>query len=167
MDPAVTALQNVINRFAAVGGFPRVAVDGLWGADTKQGAYASLAWVATGKCYQSICPGAETSETATSVMAQWAQQGSSATSAKGLAEFLVGAAEETGLPHVAAPITGAGGGIPPISVVHNSYGAQTSLVTRFRLLPFWQQLALGALTALGLIWFSNRLKRAPKSKGGR
>jgi len=167
MDPAVTALQNVINRFAAVGGFPRVAVDGLWGANTKQGAYASLAWVATGKCYQSICPSAETSSTATGVMAQWGQQDSSVTSAKGLAEFLVGVAEEVGLPHVAAPVPGGGGGVPPISVVHSPYGAQTSLFMRFRLLPFWQQLALGALTALGLIWISNRLRATPKAKKGR
>jgi len=155
MDPSVTALQNAINRFAVVGGFSKVVVDGAWGSSTKQGVYSSLAFIGQGKCYQNACPDDATSKSATTLMAQWDE---SLNAAKGLAEFLNGIANELGMPLVASPIT-TSGGFPGNALPLPAYGAMAmSVLDRFKMLPLWQRVVLGAAGALGLIWAVNRFK---------
>jgi hypothetical protein len=156
MDPSVTTLQNAINRFAAVGGFSKVDVDGAWGAKTKQGVYSSLAFIGQGKCYQGNCPDNNTSKNAAALMAQWDE---SMNAAKGLAEFLNGVANELGMPLVASPVSPGSLPIPGSGILHPSnYGAMASWVDKFAMLPLWQRVAIGALGALGLVWAVNRFK---------
>lgn len=157
MDPTVATLQSAINRFAVVGGFPRVAVDGMWGTNTKQGVYSALSYIGQGKCYQTACPDGETARTAAGVMAEWNERQDAA---KGLAEFIGGVADELGIPLVAAPIPSSGGGIPSsgsIPIVRPP-AFQASIVDRFKALPFWQQIAFGVLAGLGLIFVVNRVQ---------
>lgn len=157
MDPAVSALQNAINRFAAVGGFPRVDVDGLWGTKTRQGAYSALAWVGKGTCYQHACPDQDTATSAAGIIAQWDE---GQTAARGLAEFLAGVADDLGIPHVAAPVP-SGGGIPiPTGPIVHVSSYSTSIIERIKMLPLWQQVGLGLLMGLGLIIVVNRVRRA-------
>lgn len=157
MDPAVAALQSAINRFAAVDGFARVAVDGFWGAKTKQGVYDALAFVGQGKCYRSVCIDEDMARSAAGIMAQWDQ---SMNAARGLAEFLTGAANELDLPHVAAPLPSPAPAPAPGPIVPTAPAFQMSLVERFRFLPLWQQIAISALGAIGLIFLVSRIKRA-------
>lgn len=152
MDGAVAALQSVINRFAVIGGFARVSVDGFWGAQTKQGVFSALAFVGQGKCYQAACPDSDTSRAAAGIMATWDE---SLNAARGLSEFLARVADDLGLPLVAAPIPGTGTtSTPGPIVVTTAY--HPGLIERLKLLPFWQQLALGILGGLMLIFVVNR-----------
>jgi hypothetical protein len=157
MDGAVATLQNTINRFAVVGGFPRVSVDGFWGAQTKQGVYSALAFVGQGKCYQVACPDADTSRSAAGIMATWDE---SLNAARGLGEFLGRVADDLGLPLVAAPIPGTGTGPGPI-VAPTVY--QPGLVERLKMLPLWQQLVLGIAGGLMMIFVVNRFQAAQQS----
>lgn len=157
MDSTVAALQSAINRFAVVGGFPKVDVDGLWGSKTKAGVYSSLAFIGQGKCYQSACPDSDTSKTAATLMAQWDE---SINAAKGLAEFLNGTANELGMPLVAAPVSPPPF-VPPSGQLPTNYSPMAmSVLDKFKALPLWQRIAIGALGALGMIWAFNRFKRA-------
>lgn len=155
MDASVAALQSTINRFAVVGGFPRVGVDGLWGTQTRQGAYSALAFVGQGKCYQTACPDADTSKAAAGVMAQWDEKPSAA---KGIAEFLARVADDLGMPHVAAPVVTAPGPIVPVPM------AKPSVLERLKALLLWQQIAIGVAAGLGLIWFANRVSARRQTK---
>jgi hypothetical protein len=150
MDSSVAALQATVNRFAAVGGFPRVGVDGLWGQQTQQGTYKALAFVGQGKCYQTACPDADTSKAAAGVMAQWDEKPSAA---KGIAEFLARVADDLGMPHVAAPVV-----TPPGPIVQVP-AYKPSILERFKALVLWQQITIGVAAGLGLIWFANRVSR--------
>lgn len=156
MDQAVSALQNAINRFAAVGGFPRVAVDGLWGAKTRQGVFSALAFIGQGKCYQSVCPHEDTSRAAAQIMAQWDE---TVGSVVGLGEFIGGVADTLGLPHVASPVATPGGGGSPGPIVLPSSGVPMPFLERLRAMPTWQQVLLGIAASLGLILIVNRIKR--------
>lgn len=157
MDPAVAALQNAINRFAVVGGFPRVTVDGFWGPQTKQGVYSALTFIGQGKCYQTACPDAETAKTAAGVMAEWNE---SINAVRGLTEFIGGVADELGLPLVATPIPGSGVKPPSSVPIVRIPAFQVSLVDRFKTLPLWQQVTLGVLAGIGLIFVVNRVQAA-------
>lgn len=152
MDASVASLQNAINRFAAVGGFPRVAVDGLWGQKTKNGVVSSLSFIGQGKCYRTLCPIESAMDTAATLITTWNE---SVGTARSMAEFLTGVANQLGLPHVATPITTPGGPAPIVLVPSTS----VSLFERFRAMPTWQQLFLGAASALLLIFVANRFKR--------
>lgn len=153
MDTGVATLQNTINRFAVVGGFPRVDVDGLWGSQTKQGVRSTLYWIGQGKCYQTACVIPEDSHTAAGLITQWDE---SMTAARGLAEFFGRIANDLGIPLVAAPVPSGGGAPGPIVNVPPAF--QVSLVDRFKLLPLWQQVAMGLVTGLGLIFVVNKLR---------
>jgi hypothetical protein len=153
MDPQVAALQNAINRFAAVGGFPRVSVDGLWGSKTRQGVYSALAFIGQGKCYQGICPGADTSRDAARIMTEWDE---TQAAAGGLAAFIGDAANTLGLPHVASPVPSGGGGPAPIVQVPS---LSPTIMDRLRGLSLWQQILLGLAAGLGIIFVANRISK--------
>lgn len=157
MAADVATLQNAINRFAVVGDFPRITVDGFWGDRTKQGVFSALAFIGQGKCYRQACPDDETSRAAASIMAQWDE---SLSAARGLAEFLGQVADDLGLPLVAAPITPIPTPIPAAGTITPIPGTQPGLLERFKLWPFWQQIALGLTLGLGLIFLANRLGEA-------
>lgn len=152
MDSAIAALQSAINRFAAVGGFPRVVVDGLWGTQTRAGVYSALAFIGQGKCYQNVCPHPEASSQAARVMAQWDE---TPAAAKGLAEFISEIANTLGLPLVASPVPTSPA--PPPLVPQPSTSA--TILYRLRALPLWQQIALGIAGSLVLIFLAGRFKR--------
>lgn len=161
MDTGVAALQSAINRYAAIGGFSRVTVDGLWGAKTRQGVFSSLAWIGQGKCYKSACVPNEDASTAGRLMVEWDE---SMNAARGLAEFLGRVADDLDIPLVAAPVPGSGGAIPlPTGPLVPVPAIQASLVERFKTLPLWQQIAAGVLAGLGLIFVVNRV-RASKAQ---
>jgi hypothetical protein len=155
MDPTISALQATINRFAVVGGFPRVDVDGGWGPKTRQGVYSALAWVGQGKCYQQACPTPETTKAAAGVIAAWDE---TMASARGLNEFLAGVANELGIPHVASPVP-SGGGVPG-GVLTRLPSFSMGLLDRFKMMPIWQQIAIGVAAGLGLIFVANRIQHA-------
>lgn len=152
MDSTVAALQSAINRFAAVGGFPRVAVDGFWGSKTVQGVFSALAFIGQGKCYQNVCPHPDTSRQAASVMAQWDE---SANAARGLTDFLNDVATTLGLPLVASPVPTT----TPGPIVLPDSALQLTIFDRLRALSLWQQVLLGIAAGLGLILVVNRIKR--------
>lgn len=160
MDPAVATLQSTINRFAAVGGFARVGVDGIWGSRTQQGAYDALAFIGQGKCYRTACPDDTTSKAAAGLMVQW---DGAPNAARGLNEFIAHVADELALPLVAAPIPGSGASDPGPIVL------QASLVERFKAWPLWQQITMGVLAGFGLIFVARRFQavRAQPSRRGR
>jgi hypothetical protein len=155
MAGEVATLQNTINRYAVVGGFARVAVDGFWGEQTRQGVRNALGFVGQARCYKLACPDDETARAALDVIARW-DEGASAV--PGLVEFLGGVADDLGLPLVAAPISSSA---PSPIVPHVMY--QASLVQRLKMLPLWQQITLGVATSLGLIFLVNYLS-APKMR---
>lgn len=161
MDPAVATLQSTINRFAAVGGFARVGVDGIWGSRTQQGAYDALAFIGQGKCYRTACPDDTTSKAAAGLMVQW---DGAPNAARGLNEFIAHVADELALPLVAAPIP-----VPTRSgpIVHVPV-LQASLLERFKAWPLWQQIAVGVLAGFGLIFVANRFQAArPQARRGK
>lgn len=153
MDQAVATLQNAINRFAAVGGFPRVGVDGLWGTQTKTGVRNALLWIGQSKCYQSSCTDPNDAATATGLLAQWDE---SSSAAKGLGAFLVRVADDLGVPHVAVPVItgGGGGGITPSRLPAHGL----AIMDRLRALSLWQQILLGFAAGLGLIYVAKRIR---------
>lgn len=153
----VAALQSAVNRFAAIGGFPKVAVDGFMGPATRQGTYSALAWIGQGKCYQEACAEGEIASTAAGIMADWDE---TASAAKGIAEFLGNVANDLGIPHAPAPVPG-GGGLPvpgggTLTPLPNP-GYAASLVESFKRMPLWQQIALSLLGSVGLIWVVSKI----------
>ncbi len=101
-DASVAALQSAVNRFAAVGGFNRVSVDGLWGPNTVNATYKTLAWMAAGACAPTGCIDDEDASTANTLVSRWDQ---SAGSASGLSAFITQAADEIGLAYVGVPVS--------------------------------------------------------------
>lgn len=158
MSSAVSALQNTINRFAVVGGFPRVAVDGAWGSATKQGIYSTLSWIGQGKCYQTACAIDEDAKTAGQLITQWDK---SPNAAQGFSDFFGRVADDLGIPHVPAPVVTGGGSTPgPLPIAF-----KPSLMDRLRALTVWQQVLIGVAAGLGLILVANRIKkRSPKPR---
>lgn len=150
MSADVSALQNAVNRFAAVGNFPKLAVDGQFGALTRAGTTSALRWIATSNTFSRMA--------AEGLLDTWDGM---ADSAAGLATFLTQTADTVGLPHVASPIV-MPTTIPSVPLIPSTALATISVFDRFRAWPLWQQLVTGAFAAISMIWVANRIKRGSK-----
>lgn len=157
-DANVAALQNVVNRFVAVG-FVAIPVDGVWGPKTQQGVYTTLGLIQRGTCAGSGCPSDDASSTAEGLVARW--DGTPST-ARGLQEFLNRVADDMGLAHVAAPMPAShSGGIFPNTVALPTspfhYGG-ASIMEAWTTLPLWQRIVLGVAAGFGLLWIHKKYR---------
>lgn len=154
-DANVAALQSAVNRFAAVGGFGKVSVDGLWGPNTINATYKTLAWMAAGACAPAGCIDDDDAATANALVSRWDQ---SAGSAGGLTTFITHAADEIGLPYVATPV-------PSTTPIPSASPAPwqppaPGIWERLRSIPTWQKVGLGLVFGFGALWmYNNVIKR--------
>lgn len=158
-DSRVFALQNTVNRYAAVAGFVQLKQDGLWGSKTQQAVRSALSWISRGSCTDEVCVGDDDAASAAQLVSQW---DGTATSAGGMETFLDRVGDTIGLPHIAVPIITAGGAaanyaanaLAPL----NQPSWLTKLVDAWKSLATWQKIGLGVLFGFGAMWLHKRYK---------
>lgn len=173
----VAALQTAINRIGTRGGW-KITVDGGLGPQTNQGTLDSLLWINSnadeaifGSVAGGLVDGVFGDGDQAGIQTRIAQQ------AVSLTTFINGAANSVGIPKASVPnvssggssgggiIPSSGGGLPSAAnLLVSSRGWLDSIKMRFKLLPVWQKVGLGAGTALALLWASGKMKSHRASK---
>jgi hypothetical protein len=158
-DSNVFALQNTVNRFAAVARFQPLSPDGFWGTLSEQATRATLGWISRGSCTDDACVEDGEAAAATGLLAQWT---GSPSAAKGLTVFIGQAADELGLPAIAAPIvsraTAAGSAAANMIAPLDMPSWASRILDAWKSLATWQKIGLGVLFGFGAMWIHRRVK---------
>lgn len=165
MSANVIALQNAVNRIARMGRFERIDVDGGLGPKTNAGVFEALQWIAHNTKSNSTQTTAIGLISALIDMNGTINQAQIAHSASGLAIFINQAADEAGAPGENTQPTGSdsgAGATTPTEITTKTPDWATSLITKAKALPRWQQVALGLAAGLGAILVGKKIQQRNK-----